>query len=260
MIATLGNFATKQITGSQTGITQGSRDAAGARARRPHGVRVPAPPPGRGAAHARRWSSTLREDFAKLPALLAEPLPELEGSPPPRMREATPPERRSRRASSTCSLDGRAQRRAGGDRGASARGSPRACVPATWSWSAASSARGKTTLVRGACRELGVTEPVVSPTFTIGRRYHGRGPVSHLDLYRLDGLDRRGAGAARRLPDARTRSRSSSGPSEPGRSSSPTACGLRASSASAMPAATAARSRSRLRPDSRSAPLPTRRW
>ena len=49
---------------------------------------------------------------------------------------------------------------------------------------------GKTTLVRGACRELGVTEPVVSPTFTIGRRYRGREhPVSHLDLYRLDGLD-----------------------------------------------------------------------
>ena len=48
---------------------------------------------------------------------------------------------------------------------------------------------GKTTLVRGACRALGVDGPVVSPTFTIGRRYRGaRGPVSHLDLYRLDGL------------------------------------------------------------------------
>jgi tRNA threonylcarbamoyladenosine biosynthesis protein TsaE len=44
---------------------------------------------------------------------------------------------------------------------------------------------GKTTLVRGACRALGVVGPVVSPTFTIGRRYPGRLPVSHLDLYRL---------------------------------------------------------------------------
>lgn len=44
---------------------------------------------------------------------------------------------------------------------------------------------GKTTLVRGACRALGVVGPVVSPTFTIGRRYPGRVPVSHLDLYRL---------------------------------------------------------------------------
>lgn len=45
---------------------------------------------------------------------------------------------------------------------------------------------GKTTFVRGACRALGVTEPVVSPTFTIGRRYRGRVAVSHLDLYRLE--------------------------------------------------------------------------
>jgi tRNA threonylcarbamoyladenosine biosynthesis protein TsaE len=47
---------------------------------------------------------------------------------------------------------------------------------------------GKTTLIRGACRALGVTKPVVSPTFTIGRRYRGRVPVSHLDLYRLSEL------------------------------------------------------------------------
>jgi tRNA threonylcarbamoyladenosine biosynthesis protein TsaE len=49
---------------------------------------------------------------------------------------------------------------------------------------------GKTTLIRGACRALGVTETVVSPTFTIGRRYRGRGElwVSHLDLYRLGDL------------------------------------------------------------------------
>ena len=62
---------------------------------------------------------------------------------------------------------------------------------------------GKTTLIRGACRELGVTEPVVSPTFTIGHRYRGRVPVSHLDLYRLESLGGRGPGAARRLPDLR---------------------------------------------------------
>jgi tRNA threonylcarbamoyladenosine biosynthesis protein TsaE len=48
---------------------------------------------------------------------------------------------------------------------------------------------GKTTLIRGACRRLGVTEPVTSPTFTIGVRYRGRVAVSHLDLYRLDALD-----------------------------------------------------------------------
>jgi tRNA threonylcarbamoyladenosine biosynthesis protein TsaE len=47
---------------------------------------------------------------------------------------------------------------------------------------------GKTTLIRGAARALGVTQPVTSPTFTIGHRYQGRVPVSHLDLYRLEGL------------------------------------------------------------------------
>ena len=47
---------------------------------------------------------------------------------------------------------------------------------------------GKTTLVRGACRALGVVDPVTSPTFTIGHRYHGRVNVSHVDLYRFAGV------------------------------------------------------------------------
>jgi tRNA threonylcarbamoyladenosine biosynthesis protein TsaE len=47
---------------------------------------------------------------------------------------------------------------------------------------------GKTTFVRGACRALGVTQPVTSPTFTIGHRYRGRVDVSHLDLYRFTGV------------------------------------------------------------------------
>jgi tRNA threonylcarbamoyladenosine biosynthesis protein TsaE len=49
---------------------------------------------------------------------------------------------------------------------------------------------GKTTLIRGACRALGVEGPVTSPTFTIGQRYAGRVAVSHLDLYRLSDLER----------------------------------------------------------------------
>lgn len=48
---------------------------------------------------------------------------------------------------------------------------------------------GKTTFVRGACRALGVSEPVTSPTFTIGHLYHGRVEVAHLDLYRLGSLE-----------------------------------------------------------------------
>ncbi len=48
---------------------------------------------------------------------------------------------------------------------------------------------GKTTLIRGACRALGVEEPVTSPTFTLGQRYRGRLPITHLDLYRLGSLE-----------------------------------------------------------------------
>ena len=48
---------------------------------------------------------------------------------------------------------------------------------------------GKTTLVRGACRALGVTHRVTSPTFTVGHRYSGGAvDVSHLDLYRFVGV------------------------------------------------------------------------
>jgi tRNA threonylcarbamoyladenosine biosynthesis protein TsaE len=47
---------------------------------------------------------------------------------------------------------------------------------------------GKTTFVRGACRELGVGGPVSSPTFTMGHRYEAPVPVAHLDLYRVTGL------------------------------------------------------------------------
>ena len=52
---------------------------------------------------------------------------------------------------------------------------------------------GKTTFVRGACRGLGVREPVTSPTYTIGRLYAGSRAgrpleIAHLDLYRLSGL------------------------------------------------------------------------
>jgi tRNA threonylcarbamoyladenosine biosynthesis protein TsaE len=49
---------------------------------------------------------------------------------------------------------------------------------------------GKTTLVRGAARALGVSDPVTSPTFSIGHRYRAANvTVSHLDLYRLGGLE-----------------------------------------------------------------------
>ncbi|MBH8575167.1 tRNA (adenosine(37)-N6)-threonylcarbamoyltransferase complex ATPase subunit type 1 TsaE [Nostocaceae cyanobacterium CENA369] len=46
---------------------------------------------------------------------------------------------------------------------------------------------GKTTLVQGIGQGLGITEPIVSPTFTLINEYTaGRLPLYHLDLYRLE--------------------------------------------------------------------------
>ena len=47
---------------------------------------------------------------------------------------------------------------------------------------------GKTTLAQGFGRGVGVEEPVVSPTFTLVRTYHGRLPLIHADAYRMDHL------------------------------------------------------------------------
>ena len=47
---------------------------------------------------------------------------------------------------------------------------------------------GKTTFIRGAARALGIEGPVTSPTYVIGHRYAGEPDVSHLDLYRHDGM------------------------------------------------------------------------
>jgi tRNA threonylcarbamoyladenosine biosynthesis protein TsaE len=49
---------------------------------------------------------------------------------------------------------------------------------------------GKTALVKGIARGLGVTQEVTSPTFTLVHEYTGgRLPLFHIDLYRLDSLD-----------------------------------------------------------------------
>jgi tRNA threonylcarbamoyladenosine biosynthesis protein TsaE len=47
---------------------------------------------------------------------------------------------------------------------------------------------GKTALVQGFGRALGVDEPITSPTFTLAQRYEGARVVHHLDVYRLDQL------------------------------------------------------------------------
>jgi tRNA threonylcarbamoyladenosine biosynthesis protein TsaE len=49
---------------------------------------------------------------------------------------------------------------------------------------------GKTTLVQGIGEGLGITDSIVSPTFTLINEYTtGRLPLYHLDLYRLQSED-----------------------------------------------------------------------
>jgi tRNA threonylcarbamoyladenosine biosynthesis protein TsaE len=48
---------------------------------------------------------------------------------------------------------------------------------------------GKTAFAQGFARGLGVTEQVVSPTFTLARQYDGTSlRMNHVDVYRLDHL------------------------------------------------------------------------
>ena len=71
----------------------------------------------------------------------------------------------------------------------SRRSSPRGSSPGDVVTVSGELGAGKTTFVRGACVALGVRERVTSPTYTIGHRYHGaRVEVSHLDLYRFQGV------------------------------------------------------------------------
>lgn len=49
---------------------------------------------------------------------------------------------------------------------------------------------GKTTLIQAIARGLGVLTPATSPTYALVHRYRGgRGPVFHLDCYRLRSPD-----------------------------------------------------------------------
>ena len=46
---------------------------------------------------------------------------------------------------------------------------------------------GKTVLVKGIARGLGVVEEIISPTYTIVADYPGRIALAHVDLYRVEG-------------------------------------------------------------------------
>ncbi|MEO6639057.1 MAG: tRNA (adenosine(37)-N6)-threonylcarbamoyltransferase complex ATPase subunit type 1 TsaE [Ginsengibacter sp.] len=49
---------------------------------------------------------------------------------------------------------------------------------------------GKTTFIKEMCRQLGVSEPVTSPTYSIIQEYEtvDRSRIFHMDFYRVNGL------------------------------------------------------------------------
>ena len=53
-------------------------------------------------------------------------------------------------------------------------------------WLSGDLGAGKTTFTQGLGRGLQIAVPINSPTFVLMREYHGRLPLYHIDLYRLD--------------------------------------------------------------------------
>jgi len=65
----------------------------------------------------------------------------------------------------------------------------KACAPGTIVSLRGSLGAGKTVLAKGIAKALGITEAIVSPTFTLMQEYEGTLPLYHMDLYRIGGTD-----------------------------------------------------------------------
>lgn len=174
VICTLGNFATKLLSGDPTGIT------------RVHGVAQIHEFNGRpvhlfplfhpaAALRATGVAEKLRADIGALPELLRRTPNQI---PPGRFQMPV----RSVTTSSAEESEAIGKELAGG------------LNPGDVVVLRGEVGTGKSTLIRAACRALGVEGPMPSPTFTIGRLYPGRVPVAHLDLYRLGDIDQEDPG------------------------------------------------------------------
>jgi DNA polymerase len=165
VVVTLGNFATRLLSGSATGIT---RIHGRAQVRDLGSGEVLLFPTFHPAAALRSTGKfeLLRADLAALPGLLAGDLP------------AAPTGEHLVSGSPGDTVEIAARVSAGLE--------PGDVVLLTGPVGA-----GKSTFARAAMKALGVEGPIPSPTFTIGRLYNGRGglPVSHLDLYRIGSIN-----------------------------------------------------------------------
>jgi tRNA threonylcarbamoyladenosine biosynthesis protein TsaE len=48
---------------------------------------------------------------------------------------------------------------------------------------------GKTVIAKGVAQAIEISDPIVSPTFTLIQEYEGKIPLQHMDLYRIDGVE-----------------------------------------------------------------------
>ena len=183
LIATLGNFATKLLSGKPNGITQvhgrEQQVVLGGNPVTLYPIFHPA-----AALYTPRMLQVLEEDFARIPALLGRvvgpPPVVLAAAPVAGARAADPARPLLARAVDTLVSDTipRCRHVTGSPEATealAARRWPRRLAAGDVVAVSGELGAGKTTFVRGAARALGVTGPVSSPTFTIGHRYDAPG-------------------------------------------------------------------------------------
>ena len=176
VVATLGNFATKLLSGRPLGITrvhgQEQETTLGGNRVLLYPLYHPA-----AALYTPRMLEVLESDFRRLPELLGralEPEPAAGAGFPAGARAGRPARAVLARRASTLRLVAETETSSPEETEAVAARLGGRAAAGRCRDRAGELGSGKTTFVRGACRSLGVTGPVTSPTFTIGHRYDGQ--------------------------------------------------------------------------------------